>query len=355
MGYLASLQGDPAEADRQLTAAIADAEVISGAFTRELQISRAVVITDPARSPEALVALEDMGRQAAANDEIINLVWSGVAAAYHHNLMGNHDAAERSARAAVAVADRSGLYWSISTAHRTLASVVAHQSGWDAARHHYRTAFDTTLEVGDMEGIAMALRAASGAALHCGHDDLARRLWSTIPPLRGLPVVRSLFHDLEEQLLAELGPPLPLDRTTSANKARMLLGDGMTTSSPGASEGAADADVATPSDDRSSQLVRFANFELDLAMLELRRDGTRVHMEPQVFDVLAYLIQQRGSVVSREELLDEVWGDRFVSTAALSSRIAAARKATDDDGKQQRVIRTAHGKGFAFVAPVIGD
>ncbi|MEL7155589.1 MAG: winged helix-turn-helix domain-containing protein [Actinomycetota bacterium] len=380
LGYLASLQGDSERAGRQLEAAIAEAEAFSSAFTRELQISRAVVVDDPERSPEALRILEETGRQAAAGNEIINLVWSSVAAAYHHSLLGDHEAAERAARAAVAVADRSGLYWSISTAHRTLGSAVAHQAGWEAARPHFRTAFHTTLEVGDVEGVAMALRAASGAALHCGEDDLARRLWATIPPLRGLPVVRSLFHDLEEQLRAELGPPAPLDLATSAAQARALLGEGESAGTPlghtadgghagdtgdtgdaggagrvghaGHAEGVA---VAGATAGPSGQVIRFEDFELDLAMHELRRNGERIHMEPQVFDVLAHLVRRRGSVVSRDELLDEVWGDRFVSVAALSSRIAAARKATDDDGKQQRVIRTAHGKGFAFVAPVVGD
>ena len=52
------------------------------------------------------------------------------------------------------------------------------------------------------------------------------------------------------------------------------------------------------------------------------------------------------------ELMDEVWGDRFVSDSALSSRIKSVRAATGDDGKAQRVIRTVHGKGFTFVAEV---
>ena len=73
-------------------------------------------------------------------------------------------------------------------------------------------------------------------------------------------------------------------------------------------------------------------------------------MEPQVYDVLAMLVERRGTMVTKNELLDEVWGDRFVSDSALSSRIKAARQATGDDGKAQRVIRTVHGKGFTFVA-----
>ncbi|MEM9133163.1 MAG: winged helix-turn-helix domain-containing protein [Actinomycetota bacterium] len=365
LGYLASLQGDAAKAGAHLEAAIEAAATFSASFTRELHISRAVVIDDPAQSPEALAGLRDVSRQAATHNEIVNLVWSEVAAAYHHNLLGDHGEAERAARTAVTVADRSGLYWTVSTAHRTLGAVLAHQEGWEAARPHFLTAFSTTLEVGDIEGIAMALRAASGAARHCGEHDVARELWSSIPPVRGLPVVRSLFHDQEEELLAEFGTPPPLDRASSADRARRLLSgvgghptpDGGTARAAPLDAGPAHGEsvVGAPTAAAGGGVVRFGPFELDHAMHELRKEGERVHIEPQVFDVLALLIARRGAVVSREEVLDEVWGDRFVSVAALSSRIAAARKATDDDGKRQTVIRTVHGKGFTFVAPVEGD
>ena len=92
--------------------------------------------------------------------------------------------------------------------------------------------------------------------------------------------------------------------------------------------------------------------ELDVQRLELRRDGQGVAVEPQVFDVLVYLLRHRDRVVSKEELLDEVWGDRFVSESALTSRIKAARRAIGDDGASQRVIRTLHGRGYRFVADV---
>jgi predicted ATPase len=77
-----------------------------------------------------------------------------------------------------------------------------------------------------------------------------------------------------------------------------------------------------------------------------------VHIEPQVFSVLRHLIVNAHRVVSKEELLDDVWGDRFVSESALTSRIKAARRAVGDDGQAQRVIRTVHGRGYQFVAPV---
>ena len=97
-------------------------------------------------------------------------------------------------------------------------------------------------------------------------------------------------------------------------------------------------------------ILRFANCELDLARIVLRRDGEEVKLEPRAFDVLAYLVQRRGTVVRKEELLDEIWGDRFVSESALTTRIKAVRQAVDDDGNRQAIIRTVHGKGYEFIA-----
>jgi pimeloyl-ACP methyl ester carboxylesterase/DNA-binding winged helix-turn-helix (wHTH) protein len=96
----------------------------------------------------------------------------------------------------------------------------------------------------------------------------------------------------------------------------------------------------------------FGDFELDVDRLELRRDGAAVPMEPQTFDVLVYLVEQRDRVVPKEELMDNVWGGRFVSETAVTSRIKQARRAVGDDGQAQVVIRTHHGRGYRFVAPV---
>jgi pimeloyl-ACP methyl ester carboxylesterase/DNA-binding winged helix-turn-helix (wHTH) protein len=96
----------------------------------------------------------------------------------------------------------------------------------------------------------------------------------------------------------------------------------------------------------------FGDCELDLDRFELRRAGRRCPVEPQVFDLLAVLIRERRRVVPKEELLDTVWGNRFVSESALTSRVKAARQAIGDDGHSQRLIRTAHGRGYQFVAPV---
>jgi pimeloyl-ACP methyl ester carboxylesterase/DNA-binding winged helix-turn-helix (wHTH) protein len=97
-------------------------------------------------------------------------------------------------------------------------------------------------------------------------------------------------------------------------------------------------------------IYAFSDCELDLDRFELRRDGAVCKVEPQVFDVLTLLVRERGRVVTKEEILDTVWGDRFVSESALTSRIKALRHAVGDTGKTQRVVRTVHGRGYQFVA-----
>ena len=96
----------------------------------------------------------------------------------------------------------------------------------------------------------------------------------------------------------------------------------------------------------------FDDAELDLDRYELRRDGVVVRIEPQVFDLLTLLVRQRHRVVTKEEILDAIWGGRFVSESALTSRVKALRRAIGDDGKAQRLIRTVHGRGYQFVGAV---
>ena len=99
-------------------------------------------------------------------------------------------------------------------------------------------------------------------------------------------------------------------------------------------------------------VYRFADCELDLLQFELRRAGAVVHVEPQVLDVLGYLIANRDRLVAKTELLDAIWGDRFVSESALTSRLKEARRAVGDDGQRQEIIATVHGRGYRFVAEV---
>jgi pimeloyl-ACP methyl ester carboxylesterase/DNA-binding winged helix-turn-helix (wHTH) protein len=99
-------------------------------------------------------------------------------------------------------------------------------------------------------------------------------------------------------------------------------------------------------------VFRFEDCTLDTGRFELTRAGEPVHVERQVFDVLTHLLTHRDRVVTKSELLDAVWGDRFVSDSAITSRLKAARRAVGDDGRQQRVIATVHGVGYRFVADV---
>ncbi len=101
-------------------------------------------------------------------------------------------------------------------------------------------------------------------------------------------------------------------------------------------------------------LYLFEHFVLDDERRELRTDsGAVLPVGPQVFDLLVYLIKNRGRVVSKDDLIASVWGGRIVSNSTLDSHINAARKALDDSGKEQRLIRTATRKGIRFVGQVI--
>src|SRR5215207_3179147 len=97
---------------------------------------------------------------------------------------------------------------------------------------------------------------------------------------------------------------------------------------------------------------RFGDLALDTDRFLLERHGQAVHVQPQVFDVLSHLVSNRERVVPKTELLDTVWGDRFVSESTLTSRIKAARRVVGDDGIGQTVLKTIHGRGYRWVAEV---
>ena len=92
---------------------------------------------------------------------------------------------------------------------------------------------------------------------------------------------------------------------------------------------------------------------LDTTRQELMRSGEIVHVEPQVLAVLEYLVANHDRLITKVELLDEVWGDRFVSESALTSRIKLARKACGDSGREQRIVKTVHSRGYRVVADVV--
>jgi TolB-like protein len=96
----------------------------------------------------------------------------------------------------------------------------------------------------------------------------------------------------------------------------------------------------------------FEDYVLDLDRRELTRGSKAIAAGPQVFDLLVYLIQNREHVVSKDNLLDVVWGGRIVSESTLTSHINAVRKAIGDSGEEQRLVRTIARKGFRFVGEV---
>jgi TolB-like protein/DNA-binding winged helix-turn-helix (wHTH) protein len=97
-------------------------------------------------------------------------------------------------------------------------------------------------------------------------------------------------------------------------------------------------------------IYAFGQFELDLATVELRAGGQVVEVEPQVFALLALLVENRERLVSKDEIIEKVWDGRVVTDAAVASRVKTARQALGDDGKSQQFIRTIHGQGYRFVA-----
>lgn len=105
---------------------------------------------------------------------------------------------------------------------------------------------------------------------------------------------------------------------------------------------------------RTSSTLAFGPFELDRDRFELRREGRLVRVEPRVLELLAHLAGRPGRLVTKDELVDSVWGGQFVSDAALSRAIHGARKALGESGTDPVYVQTVHGRGYRFAAPVAG-
>lgn len=99
-------------------------------------------------------------------------------------------------------------------------------------------------------------------------------------------------------------------------------------------------------------LYRFGDFTLEADSLTLYAGQERLHAEPQVLALLALLVERAGKIVTRDEILETIWSERYVSESALSSRIKSLRQLLGDSGKEQRYLKTVHKKGFCFVAEV---
>ena len=104
-------------------------------------------------------------------------------------------------------------------------------------------------------------------------------------------------------------------------------------------------------------LFRFESCVLDTGRRELRRGAEPVAVEPQVFDLLVCLVENRDRVVSKDDMIASVWGGRVISESTLTSRINSVRKAIGDNGDEQRLVRTIARKGLRFVGDVqiVGD
>src|SRR6202795_2461365 len=96
--------------------------------------------------------------------------------------------------------------------------------------------------------------------------------------------------------------------------------------------------------------VRFDRFELDEANARLLRDGTAVPLPPTPFAVLCALVRQPGSLLTTNNLLDEVWGHQFVTDSVLRTAISELRTALDDDARKPRFIETVSRRGYRFIA-----
>src|SRR6059036_3892980 len=105
---------------------------------------------------------------------------------------------------------------------------------------------------------------------------------------------------------------------------------------------------------RSSRVLRFGTFEVDLRAGELRRQGVRIKLQEQPFHVLAVLLQRPGEVVTREQLRSENWSaDTFVDfDNSLNTAINKLREALGDSADNPRFIETLPRRGYRLIAPV---
>ena len=93
----------------------------------------------------------------------------------------------------------------------------------------------------------------------------------------------------------------------------------------------------------------FGPFELDIAAAELRKNGEKIPLRPKCFDLLVYLIDRRGNLVTKEELFETIWADVVVGEATLSRTIASLRAALEDDPARPQYIETVSRRGYKFI------
>ncbi len=101
--------------------------------------------------------------------------------------------------------------------------------------------------------------------------------------------------------------------------------------------------------------LRFGEFTIDSDARQLRRAGGDVHLSPKAFDLLVLLIEHRPNVLEKSDLHTRIWRDTYVGDANLNVLVGEIRKALDDDARQPRFVRTAHGIGYAFCGETFDD
>src|SRR5438034_7191667 len=99
--------------------------------------------------------------------------------------------------------------------------------------------------------------------------------------------------------------------------------------------------------------IRLGPFAFDPQSRLLWRDGTEIALPPRVLGVLEVLIERAGEVVARQDLLDGVWKDAFVTDTSLAEAVSVLRQALGDDPQSPRYVQTVHRRGYRFVAPIV--
>ena len=98
--------------------------------------------------------------------------------------------------------------------------------------------------------------------------------------------------------------------------------------------------------------ISFNNIVIRPKTFDIFKNNESIDIEPKVFDLILYLINNRDKVVSRDDLLNHIWNGVIVSDTSLTNRIKSARTILDDDGQEQHTIKTVHGRGYQFIQEI---
>jgi DNA-binding winged helix-turn-helix (wHTH) protein len=105
----------------------------------------------------------------------------------------------------------------------------------------------------------------------------------------------------------------------------------------------------------NSHILSFGPYQLDTEKVRLWCDTQPVRLTPKAFQVLCYVVERPGQLVTKEELFRVVWADTVVGDAALTMCIQEIRKALQDNAKSPQYLETVHRQGFRFIAEVVSS